>query len=51
MHANLRTELNHASFGDIVAICGIKHSITGDTSMWSKFCNIIASNQVSISCY
>ncbi len=51
MHTNLRTELNHASFGDIVSICGIKHSITGEHTMWSKFCNIIASNQVSISCY
>ncbi len=31
MHANLRTELNYVNFGDIVVICGIKHSITGDS--------------------
>ena len=31
MHANFRTELNHANPGDIISICGIKNSITGDT--------------------
>ncbi len=31
MHANFRTELSHANSGDIISICGIKNSITGDT--------------------
>ncbi len=36
MHANFRTELTHANSGDIISICGIKNSITGDT-----LCDII----------
>jgi elongation factor G len=31
MHANSRTELKHASSGDIVGLIGLKHTRTGDT--------------------
>ncbi|WP_192573189.1 hypothetical protein [Candidatus Hodgkinia cicadicola] len=31
IHVNFRTGLSHVNSGDIISICGIKNSITGDT--------------------
>lgn len=31
MHANERTEVKEARAGDIIALCGLKDTVTGDT--------------------
>ncbi len=36
IRANFRTELTHTNSGDIISVCGVKNSITGDT-----LCDII----------
>jgi len=36
MHANARTQVDHASAGDIVALVGLKNTLTGDTICSAK---------------
>ena len=51
MHANSREDIKEANAGDIVALAGLKNTITGHTLANKRKSNIIRTNGISRSGY